>query len=148
MSAEQGDCTQATRPSPLLESLTERASTPEQQISGPKSRFLGLKVIYSPLVRHKVDIVFVHSIGTSSQSTWAKNGRPELFWPSQFLPFEGDFQFARIMTFDYEFTLRHARQAGLASLADFAEHLLFDLKNAQTPHNTSMNIGKVTCLTH
>lgn len=131
---EQGDLTQGTDDTSRIEFL---------EFSRPKVRPLGLKVVYSPPGEHEVDIVFVHGIGASSQSTWSKNGKPELFWPSEFLPLENDFKSARIMTFDYEFTLRHARHGGLATVTDFAEHLLFDLKNAQTPQNEKMKIGKV-----
>lgn len=40
---------------------------------------LGLNVVYTPENGHKVDIVFIHGLGGTSQLTWSKYKNPELF---------------------------------------------------------------------
>ena len=65
-----------------------------------------------------VNIVFVHSLGSSTRRCWTNAG---MFWPISLHNVNG-LQNARIMTFDYD-TL------SVKSLSDLAEQLLFGLSN-------------------
>ena len=71
-----------------------------------------------------VNIVFVHSLGSSTRQCWT-NTRSGMFWPIYLHNIKG-LQNARIMTFDYDTFL-------VKGLSDLAEHLLYALNN----HNKS-----------
>jgi hypothetical protein len=71
-----------------------------------------------------VNIVFVHSLGSSTRRCWTNAGSG-MFWPISLHNVNG-LQNARIMTFDYD-------TFSFKSLSDLAEHLLYALSN----HNRS-----------
>lgn len=102
----------------------------------------GLKVVYSPEGNRAADIVFVHGLGGTSQSTWSKNKDPELFWPLKFLPLEPEICLARVLTFGYNARFRKAGSANITIL-DFAKDLLFDLKYRQDDHIEELEMGAV-----
>jgi len=67
-----------------------------------------------------VNIVFVHSLGSSTRRCWT-NARSAVFWPISLHNAKG-LQNSRIMTFDYD-------TFSIKSLSDLAEHLLHALSN-------------------
>lgn len=71
-----------------------------------------------------VNIVFIHSLGSSTRRCWTNTGSG-MFWPISLHNIKG-LQNARIMTFDYD-------TFSVKSLSDLAEHLLYALNN----HNRS-----------
>lgn len=103
---------------------------------------LGLNVVYTPENGHKVDIVFIHGLGGTSQLTWSKYKNPELFWPLTFLPLEPDLCLARILSFGYNANFRRSGNIS-TSVLDFAKDLLFDLKYAKDKEKNDLNMGNV-----
>ncbi|KAL3421193.1 NACHT and WD domain-containing protein [Phlyctema vagabunda] len=101
---------------------------------------LGLSVIYSPDITAKVDIIFIHGLGGTSQTTWSKNKDLELFWPQKFLPLEPDICQARIMTFGYN---ANFLQTNSSSVLEFAKGLLYDMKFAHDDSVDDLHIGQV-----
>lgn len=78
-----------------LQNPRERAESPD----GPKGPF-GLRTLSQPDDQSAtVHIVFVHGLGGGSHSTWSTGS---VFWPSDFLPDELDFQSAAIHSFGYD----------------------------------------------
>ncbi|KAK7756561.1 hypothetical protein SLS62_001398 [Diatrype stigma] len=111
-----------------------------QKDGGPDAGPLGLNVVYSPENGHKVDIVFIHGLGGTSQLTWSKYKKPELFWPLTFLPLEPDLCLARILSFGYNANFRKSGNIS-TSVLDFAKDLLFDLKYAKDEDKNDLNMG-------
>ncbi|KAK4238066.1 hypothetical protein C8A03DRAFT_44164 [Achaetomium macrosporum] len=94
---------------------------------------LGLKVVYRPVGQRRVDIVFVHGLGGSSQLTWCYNRDRNLFWPLKFLPSDPVISEARIFTFGYNANFRpgSGSAGNRMSILDFAKDLLWQLKYAR-----------------
>ncbi|KAK4097307.1 hypothetical protein N658DRAFT_500536 [Parathielavia hyrcaniae] len=92
---------------------------------------LGLKVVHRPTGERRVDVVFVHGLGGSSQMTWSHNRDPEFFWPLKFLPFESDINESRILTFGYNANFRSGSGRNKMSVLDFAKDLLYEMKFSQ-----------------
>lgn len=110
--------------------------------SEPDPGPIGLNIIYAPEHAYKVDIVFIHGLGGTSQRTWSKNENPDLFWPLKFLPLDPVVCLARILTFGYNANFRAAGNVS-TSVLDFAKGLLFDLKYAKDEQGKDLNIGNV-----
>jgi hypothetical protein len=79
-------------------------------------------------------------VSGGSQRTWAREGRPELFWPKLWRPKEEAMKTARISTFGYDadFGSRGAKRSW--TIADFANDLLFELDLI----STALPIGEVS----
>ena len=124
--------------------LPQGTTSPRPSRKGePDTGPLGLNVVYTPENGHKVDIVFIHGLGGTSQLTWSKHRNLELFWPLTFLPLEPDLCLARILTFGYNADFRKSGNLS-TSVLDFAKDLLFDLKYATDDDKNDLNMGSVS----
>lgn len=112
---------------------------------------LGLKVIHRPPGERTVDLIFVHGLGGSSQSTWSHNRNPDFFWPLKFLPLEPEISKARILTFGYNANFGPGGGKSKMTFLDFAKDLLYDLKYAQdesVPELEDLGMGNVRVSVH
>lgn len=121
-------------PSPAR-SVSQTASTT------PTKNPLGLTVLHSPSGYAKADVVFIHGLGGSSQTTWSKDKDLDLFWPKTFLSTEKDINSARIMTFGYNSELFNGPTS--VSIVDFARDLLFNLRYSTGDGGHALHIGDV-----
>lgn len=101
----------------------------------------GLHVLYRPDKNHSVDIIFVHGLAGSSQSSWAWKRDLDNFWPKEWLPAEPEVKDARILTFGYNAFFMTSDQ-DIFNISAFAKQLLLQLKFA-TSNSDSLNLGKV-----
>ena len=62
---------------------------------------LGLTIVADPGAKRNIDLVFIHGLGGLSHTTWSHNGKPEHFWPKEWLPEEKGMETARIMIWGY-----------------------------------------------
>ena len=62
---------------------------------------LGLTIVADPGDNRNIDLVFIHGLGGFSHTTWSNDGKPELFWPKEWLPKERGMETARIMIWGY-----------------------------------------------
>lgn len=106
---------------------------------------LGLTVLYEPETSPSSDIIFVHGLGGTSQGSWAKEHKPEHFWPEQWLPLEPDICSARILTFGYNANFRAIGSATITGILDFAKDLLYAMKLAKDSQVEDLEIGQVRC---
>lgn len=104
---------------------------------------LGLSVIHDPLSPPKADIIFVHGLGGSSQTTWSRNRDPMLFWPREWLPLEPEIGEARILSFGYNANFSTVGQHNIFNIADFAKDLLFGMKFGVGEDGKELEVGKV-----
>ncbi|KUI52743.1 Vegetative incompatibility protein HET-E-1 [Cytospora mali] len=123
-----------------LSKVSQADSKGSLTIAPNESGALGLNVIYTPDIGHKVDIIFIHGLGGTSKWTWSKYKNPELFWPLTFLPL--DVSSARISTFGYNASFQKPGSVVL-SILDFAKDLLFDLKYGKDKDLNELDMGKV-----
>lgn len=108
-----------------------------------------MSVLHHPPGERKVDIIFVHGLGGSSRSTWAKKGDLEKCWPLRFLPKEPGINEARILTFGYKSKFKRGAGKNQLSILDFAKSLLFALKHARndsTDNVEGLDLGGVSTL--
>lgn len=101
----------------------------------------GLTVLHAPVGNCRADVVFIHGLGGASQTTWSKGRDLDLFWPKTFLSAEKDISSARIMSFGYNAGLFNGRTS--VSIIDFANDLLFHLKNSTGDDGDALRIGDV-----
>lgn len=106
---------------------------------------LGLSVLWNPELNRTLDIVLVHGLGGTSQSTWSKNHDPEYFWPRLWLPSEPVIRSARILSFGYDADWRSTGSKTQLNITDFAKELLFAMKFAKDEENDleDLSLGDV-----
>lgn len=100
---------------------------------------IGLSAVWSP-PRPVIDIIFVHGLGGSSGKTWCYENDASTFWPS-WLQREEELSNARVHTFGYSANI--VGGANSSSLFDFAQELLFKMKNEYPNHKKGPEIGRV-----
>ena len=91
-----------------------------------------------------MDIIFVHGLGGTSRSTWAKGRDPEYFWPQKWLPFEPGIRTARILSFGYDVNFATTRPTPVTGIADFAKELLYSMKFAKGEYVEELELGQVS----
>ncbi|GAB1319628.1 hypothetical protein MFIFM68171_09838 [Madurella fahalii] len=99
-----------------------RKSNDDASGGSPKGP-LGLTTVHrlDPGQKPAADVIFVHGLNGGSRSTWSKGGKPELFWPREWLPKEDGFHDVRIHTFGYP---AGVTRESILSIPDFARSLL------------------------
>ena len=104
---------------------------------------LGLNVLHDPGDgAHVVDIIFVHGLGGTSQTTWSKDRDTNLFWPRQWLPSEPGFERARLLSFGYNAHFGSSERKNILNIADFAKELLYEMKFASDERSQELQIGR------
>ncbi len=104
---------------------------------------LGLTILHEPESSPSANIVFIHGLGGTSRHTWSRNRDLHLFWPLEWLPYEPELSFARIMTFGYNshFSSLSHRKENILNISDFAKDLLFSMKFATGEGERRLDIG-------
>lgn len=105
---------------------------------------LGLNLLYTPEGAPSADIIFIHGLGGTSQTTWSYNRDASLFWPKLWLPLEPDISTARILTFGYNAHFLSTGPKNISGISDFAKSLLFDLKFGKDSDGEDLGIGEVS----
>ena len=121
-------------------SLVNRTKSPDRH-----NEPLGLRVLYKPRDDRIADLIFVHGLGGSSQTTWTWKGDPTLFWPQEWLPQEPEFKAARILTFRYNANYL-SQDRNTFNISDFAKDLLLQMKFGTDSDTQSLGIGEVRCV--
>ncbi|KFY44177.1 hypothetical protein V494_01601 [Pseudogymnoascus sp. VKM F-4513 (FW-928)] len=103
---------------------------------------LGITVLHSPVNTPTANVIFVHGLGGTSQHTWARNRDLELFWPKKWLPQEPVISSARILTYGYNANFMAAGPGSIASISDFAQSLLFEMKFGKDKEVESLNLDQ------
>ena len=88
----------------------------------------GLEVIYEPEVSPPLDIIFVHGIGGTLRSSWAKDQNPDKFWPLRWLTTEPGIRTARILSFGYNAIFGTCSQTPITDINLHARELLECMK--------------------
>jgi hypothetical protein len=104
---------------------------------------LGLTVIHEPDTPPLLDIIFVHGLGGTSRTTWAKQGDLDYFWPQKWLPFEPGIRSARLLSFGYNFDYAATWSAPMTSITDVAKDLLYSMKFAKDEYLKELKLGEV-----
>ncbi|RYC65187.1 hypothetical protein CHU98_g1064 [Xylaria longipes] len=125
-------------PRSLLRSWRLRRAVPVGSPSATRTQItseiakgpLGLNILFEPS-EPRVDIVFVHGLQGGSRKTWSLHpADPSTYWPSEWLPLEPGFRYARIHSFGYDSDWRRS-SASTLTVHDFALALLADLKHSE-----------------
>jgi hypothetical protein len=87
-----------------------------------------------------MDIIFVHGLGGSSQSSWAWKRDLDCFWPKEWLPMEPELRQARILTFGYNAFFMTQGQ-DMFNISAFSKQLLMQLKFG-TSGSDALHLGK------
>ena len=93
----------------------------EEELKGP----IGLHALSfgsEPLV----DLIFVHGLGGGSRKTWCKFGKPENYWPKEWLPRDPEFRRTRVHTFGYQADWN--RRSSVLDIHDFARGLISSIQ--------------------
>ena len=101
-------------------------------------------MIHEPETSPPLDIIFVHGLGGTSRSTWAKGRDPEYCWPQKWLPFEPGIRTARILSFGYNANFAATGAAPITGIADFAKDLLYAMKFAKDEFLEELELGQVS----
>lgn len=110
-------------------------SDSSEELKGP----LGLNTLHEPPSSTAIaDLVFVHGLGGGSRSTWTKSGDPALYWPKEWLPYDGAFEETRIHSFGYDSNWKKGSTLGIQ---DFAKSLLGSIVDCPSiPRNTNVRL--------
>ena len=85
---------------------------------------LGLTTVVDPGDRRNIDLVFIHGLGGLSHITWSHDGKPENFWPKEWLPKERGMDTARIMIWGYDAPSNPFSAGTTMNISRFATDLL------------------------
>ena len=86
----------------IFDFLRPKSKSPTAPVEGnPLLNSLGLTIVADPGDNRNIDLVFIHGLGGLSHTTWSHDGKPELFWPKEWLPKERGMETARIMIWGY-----------------------------------------------
>ena len=100
----------------------------------------GLTTVFHPPGDREADIIFVHSVGAGSQTTWCKDGDLSLFWPQKWLPLDPAFSHVRIHSFGY---VSDRLNRSRLNMQDFANSLLKWVTNSRSiPIDEKVNFYK------
>jgi hypothetical protein len=90
----------------------------------PPVNDLGLTIVVDPGAKRNIDLVFIHGLGGMSQTTWSHDGKPEHFWPKEWLPQERGMETARIMIWGYHAPSNPFSVGTTMNISRFATDLL------------------------
>ncbi|KAL8819163.1 MAG: hypothetical protein Q9223_002339 [Gallowayella weberi] len=104
---------------------------------------LGLSILHEPKTPPSCDLIFVHGLGGTSRSTWAKGRDLDYCWPQKWLPLEPGIGEARILSFGYNANFAAAGPAPITGIAHFASDLLYAMKYAKNEDLEELELGRI-----
>ena len=119
------------------------AARVQERIRNKQIDSLGLNILYEPDDSTPVaDLVFLHGVGGGSCQTWTHGGRPDTFWPLDWLSTEHVLRGTRISSFGYNTQLTSNDPDRLLDISDHAKDLLAKLRFGTGRESRSLNIGR------
>ena len=90
----------------------------------PAQNSFGLTIVADPGAKRNIDLIFIHGLGGLSHTTWSHDGKPEFFWPKEWLPQEKGMETARIMIWGYHAPSNPFSAGTTMNISRFATDLL------------------------
>ena len=114
----------------------------------PLLNSFGLTTVVDPSDKRNIDLVFIHELGGLSHTTWSYDGKPEYFWPMEWLPKERGMETARIMMWGYDAPSNPFSAGTTMNIPRFANGLLNALYNKSVGSVSNYFVSLQDPMTH